>query len=214
MPAAASSSRHRLARAGAQAGVERRERLVEQHQPRLPRQRARQRHALLLAAGELVRAAGRSMPASRPTMSISSAMRSLAPGHRRGRARSRYCRRSLRCGKQRAVLRARRRCRADAPARPTGPSASTSPSSIDAAGIRRLEAGDEAQQRGLAASRTGPTIAVRLPAGDARGRRRPAPPPRRSACRSPAARRKLIARPIRLRLRVEQPGQRQRRAAP
>ena len=61
MPAAASMRGTAPAHLLAQAGVERRERLVQQHQPRLARQRAGQRDALLLAAGELVR---------------------LAPGHR------------------------------------------------------------------------------------------------------------------------------------
>ncbi len=41
----------------AQLLVERRQRLVEQQHLRAPRQRARQRHALLLAAGELIRLA-------------------------------------------------------------------------------------------------------------------------------------------------------------
>ena len=49
--------RHGFAGGRTQAGVKRRERLVEQHQAWPLRQRPRQRHALLLAAGELVRAA-------------------------------------------------------------------------------------------------------------------------------------------------------------
>ena len=50
-----------LRQALAQVGVEAGERLVEQQQLRLRRQRARQRHALLLAAGELMRRTPRRM---------------------------------------------------------------------------------------------------------------------------------------------------------
>ena len=97
----------RLAHLLAQAGVERRERLVEQHQPRLPRQRAGQRDALLLAAGKLVRPA-------------------LA--HRRGRARpgpaARAMRRSRR-GSPRSmpkpILSATLRCGNSAPSCGTKP---------------------------------------------------------------------------------------------
>ena len=58
----------------AQLLVERAERLVHQHQLRLEHQRARQRHALLLAAGELRRQRARAMP-SRRTMSSARATR-------------------------------------------------------------------------------------------------------------------------------------------
>ena len=46
--------RHRLAGVGAQGGIEGREGLVEKHQRRVRRERARKRHPLLLAAGKLL----------------------------------------------------------------------------------------------------------------------------------------------------------------
>ncbi|MCY1187478.1 hypothetical protein D9M71_670780 [compost metagenome] len=49
--------RDHLAHRGAQSGVERRERLVQQHQPWLLCQCPGQGHALLLAAGQFVRPA-------------------------------------------------------------------------------------------------------------------------------------------------------------
>ena len=48
-------ARNRLAHIFAQAGIECRERFVEQHQPRLAAERAGERHTLLLAAGKLMR---------------------------------------------------------------------------------------------------------------------------------------------------------------
>ena len=50
-------ARDSLAHVFPQAGVERRKWFVEQHQPRLAAERAGERHALLLTAGKLVRAA-------------------------------------------------------------------------------------------------------------------------------------------------------------
>jgi len=47
-------TRNHFAHGGAQAGIECRERLVQQHQPWLLRQRPGQRHALLLATGEFM----------------------------------------------------------------------------------------------------------------------------------------------------------------
>ncbi|MNY01701.1 hypothetical protein D3C86_1342430 [compost metagenome] len=46
--------RNHLAHGGAQAGIERRERLVQQHQPWLLRQGSGQGHALLLATGQFM----------------------------------------------------------------------------------------------------------------------------------------------------------------
>ena len=63
-----------LAQLGADLRVERAERLVEQQHPRLDRQRAGERHALALAAGELVRVALWRSPA-RPTILSSSSTR-------------------------------------------------------------------------------------------------------------------------------------------
>ena len=60
----------------AQLGVEIGERLVEQQDARLDHERARQRDTLLLAAGELARDSGPSLPAS-CTMSSTRAMRVL-----------------------------------------------------------------------------------------------------------------------------------------
>ena len=54
MPSFALDRADLLAQRHADLGVERRERLVEQQHLRLRRERAGQRHALLLAAGELV----------------------------------------------------------------------------------------------------------------------------------------------------------------
>ena len=54
------------------AGIERRKRLVEKHQPWLARQSAGEGHPLLLAAGKLVRAPVAAWKPSSSTMSISS----------------------------------------------------------------------------------------------------------------------------------------------
>ena len=62
------------AQLGAHLGVERAERLVEQQHARLDRQRAGERHALALAAGELRRVARRRSRPS-PTSSSSSSTR-------------------------------------------------------------------------------------------------------------------------------------------
>ena len=89
----------------AEPGVERGERLVEQHQRGLGGQGAGQRDALLLTAGELVR-----LPVARDvgssTRSSTSATRDPAAGPRRGRgAARRRCWRRPQVREQRALLR-------------------------------------------------------------------------------------------------------------
>ena len=70
----------------AQPGVERRQRLVEQQQPRLDGQRAGQRDPLPLAAGQRARAAGRRTPRGRPGRAARRPARAAAAA--RGRSRS------------------------------------------------------------------------------------------------------------------------------
>ena len=96
VPAARRIAGDLLAQPLAQPGVERRERLVEQHDLRVGRQRAGERDSLALAARELVRVgAARS---ARPTSSRHSAARSAASAPKPTLARDRQVR------EQRAVL--------------------------------------------------------------------------------------------------------------
>ena len=60
-----------LAQAAANAGIQRRERLVQQQDPRPHHQRPGQRHPLALAAGELGRIAALSKPVSSTSASAS-----------------------------------------------------------------------------------------------------------------------------------------------
>ena len=79
-----------------QLGVERRGDLVAQQHGRLHRQRARDRHALLLAAGELVRAWRRT---SRPGRRARAACAPAAPASQRGCASSPASAPASRCGR-------------------------------------------------------------------------------------------------------------------
>ena len=185
---------HRLAHALAQAGVERRERLVEQHQPGLPRQRPGQCHPLLLAAGQLVRPARAHASVELDhVQQLGDAPRPFRLVARSGR--SRYCRRRSRCGN-------------------SAPSCITKPMPRRWAGTAAALGQRQPVQRTIVPASgvsnpairrksvvlpepDGPTIAVRLPAGDAQldavQRHH-----RAIALADAASSRKLIDRPARL----------------
>ena len=148
-----SSKRMRLAQLGVEIG----QRLVEQQQLRLDHERAGQREALLLAAGELGRLAVGEMIELRPwsstriTCSRISRLRELwrrpAAGTRRSRTRS-CAARSRRTGtpcRDRACSAGRRSPRLDG--------IDHAAVDLDLARCRAFEAGDRAQRRRLAAAR-------------------------------------------------------------
>ena len=146
----AQQTRHRLARAGAQAGIQRRKRLVKQHQARPLGERAGQRHALLLAARDFVRPAlehggvqrhhvhqlGNAFVAPRRAARQSKAD---VIGHRQVR-------------KQRAVLRHKTNA-ALVRGNKGGAIGQHLTAQRETAGIGRLKAGNQAQQRRLARAR-------------------------------------------------------------
>ena len=151
-PAAAQGAGDRPAGALAQPGVERGERLVEQDHRRLRREGPGERDALLLAAGELVRAAVARAAAVSPTSSSSSSTRGArAPG--RPRQAEGDVRRDVEVREQRALLRhvadpAALRAARTARRRPN---TAWSPSRIVPAS-GSVEPGDEPQQGRLAAA--------------------------------------------------------------
>ena len=144
-------------------GVERAERLVEQQHLRLDRQRARQRDALPLAAGELRRDSGRrgsrAAPASSSSLTRRRISASAAAAPRRGRAGRRRRSRTPSCGgTARSAGRRSRRCaRARLPLRRVR-RRRTAPTPR----VGDLEAGDDAQQRRLAGA-DGPSSASSSP---------------------------------------------------
>ena len=115
---------------------------------RLLGERAGERHALLLAAGELVRAPIQH-PRSSPTISLSSRIRaSRLPAPAASRPKPMFSA-TLRCGNSAPSCGTK-----PIPRRCAGTSdcavGQHSPAERDAADVRRLESGDQAQQRGLA----------------------------------------------------------------
>jgi hypothetical protein len=133
----------------AQLDVEARERLVEQQQPRIRRERAGERDALLLAAGQLVRPA--LLQAASPTSAISSRARARRSAARPVREAERDVAEHVEVREQRVVL----EHHADAP--PPGGVLEPGPTARlavadDPPRIHRLEARDHAQRRGLAAA--------------------------------------------------------------
>ena len=139
----------RLAHGCAQAGIQRRKRLVQQHQARLHRHGARQRHALLLPARKLVRPPIQDtlvQPDDIGELGDARLPSGLAPGEAEtdivGNGQMR---------EQRTVLRHHANT---APVRRNEDAFVGESLSIehDAPAIRRLEAGDEPQQGGLAAA--------------------------------------------------------------
>ena len=160
-----------VADAVAQPVVEAGEGLVHQQDRRPRRQRAGQRHALLLAARELVRILARRAAPGRPGRAAPRpAPARAAPGPRRPKA----------------TFSATRRCGNSAKSwnirpmpRPSGgtwrrPSETTRPSTATAARVLALDAGGDAQQRRLAAAR-GAEQAGHLAGARARATRRRAP---------------------------------------
>jgi hypothetical protein len=148
-------------RRSAHLGIERRQRLVEQQQAGRRRQRARQRHALLLAAGELGRILRACIGQADHRQQLADARLAIARRASAGGspARSRRCRPRSGWGTAR---RTGRRCRSRA-ARAAAPRCRGPPA--DRAGRLRIEPGDRAQQRGLAAAR-GPEEADELALDD------------------------------------------------
>ena len=156
------------AQPGAQRGVERGERLVEQHDRRLRRQRPGQRDALALAARRARAgsarpcAAGRRARARRARGLRRAAPRALAPrqpeGHVVGRPSG--------AGRARSPGRPCRSAGARAGTRSAGPATALAVD-LQRAGVRALEAGDQPQQRRLAAA-AGPEHAEQLAALDRR----------------------------------------------
>ena len=162
-----------LAQAVAQAGVEVRERLVEQDQLRGRRQRPRQRDPLLLAAGELVHGPRRRRRRGRPARGP----RRRARGRACGRGRSRRCRRRRGGGRGRSPGRPCRSAGSRGRRTRPAPQHVRSPIAISP-GVGPLEPGDQPQGRRLAAAR-------RPEQGADRARPRPRGRPRRPRATSP-----------------------------
>ena len=137
-----------VAHRGAQVRVDVRPRLVEQHELGLGRERARERDALLLPARELVRvAAAEPAEADERRAASAHACPALAARERR----SRRSRRPSGAGRARSPGRPSRRVRRSGGTHVPLP-ATGAPATCDRAGVRLLEAGDQAQQRRLAAA--------------------------------------------------------------
>ena len=132
-----------VAHARARGGIERRKRLVQQQQRRLRRQRARQRHTLLLAAGERARQAvgqfGQAEGLQQLAGRLAAARRShvVPPPSGAGTARS------PETGIRRAVV-------AAAGEMPRAESYHVRAAERDGARVGPVQAGQQAQQRGLA----------------------------------------------------------------
>ena len=127
----------------AEAGVERGERLVEQHDLRLRRERPGQRDALALAARQLVRVGRRPVGQADQLQALLDPAGAASPKP--------TLRADGEVREQRAVL----EDHADAPALGLYPDAVARDGAAadgDRAGVGDLEAGDDAQQRGLARS--------------------------------------------------------------
>ena len=142
---------HRRAHRRAQAGVECRERLVEQHQPRPARHRAREGHALLLAARKLVRLAReRRAREAHEIEQFADPRRAagLGPGNPEPHVVS-----DAQMRKQRARPAPRGRRRADARGAPPAASASSAPSKVIRPASGASNPRDQPQKRGLAAAR-------------------------------------------------------------
>ena len=141
----------RLAGGGAQPGVERAERFVEQHQHRVSGERTRQRDALLLTSGQLVRATRRVRRVQRNGFEkLGDAGTHLAAGITAQSVRDVLPDGQVR--EKRTVL----RDVADTPAmrcHRTSRARHLSSGDGDRSPVGCLEPGDEAQQRGLAAAR-------------------------------------------------------------
>ena len=129
-------------------GVERAEGLVEQQQARLDRERAGERHALALAARDLLGVAPLQLRHLHEFQQAPHAGGDLGRGRSAGGARAgrrRRCR-TPSCGGTARSAGTPRRCRARAPARPPCPG----PAMRTRAGIRALQPRQHPQQRGLA----------------------------------------------------------------
>ena len=141
---------HGASGAGAQAGVKRRERLVEKHEPRPPRQRPRQRDALLLATGDLVGLAGQHVLLE--ANHLEELRDLLVATGRVFRQSKANILRDRQVRKQRTVL----RDNADVPqmgGHERDGRRQACLAELDGAGIGCVEAGDHAQQRRLARAR-------------------------------------------------------------
>ncbi len=145
--ASVSSSATAFAGGGAQAGIQRRERFVQQHQPGLLRQGTRQRDPLLLPAGQLVRPQRGQTAIQRhhlhqrldaPLFLTLAAFKAKTDVAGDGKVRE-----------QRAIL----RDEADAAQMRRHPAAAVAhglPLQQDLAAVRNFKAGDDAQQGGFA----------------------------------------------------------------
>jgi hypothetical protein len=146
-----------LAQLGAQRcarrGVERGQRLVEQEQCRLGRQRARERHALGLSARQLGHWARGEVPCVCCTQGVLHPRDPL--GSRQGPQAEGDVGGDIQMGEQRMVLEQVADASAPGWHDHASPLAPTCPGEVDGSLVERLEAGEAAQERGLA--RTGGT---------------------------------------------------------